>query len=357
MYVIMNKDTLVATVSCRLVYGEEVFSLVDVCGKLPYSFTDANTWISSRQASKHRKHIAELLKQCGCETLTGYIRMYHCVSIIDTFWMKSSEESVTWKDVSPYINKFDVVLSKLAFEGAGLYGIQMSSTSPEFNIDGMYQKCCVREGNDLYLIKRGSEGCINEGFEPYSEYLTSKLYSIITEGWNVKYDLVNYHGKKASKCKLFTNENYGYVPASLLGVNAGIAGIEYFEKLGCDDIFRAIVVADAVCFNEDRHMGNYGVLVDNTTLVPTFIAPIFDHNRSLLWASWNDYDEYTKTHNTVFGKDWVLNAKQVLTPKLRSILINLKGYEIKFECDNKFTEDRLRNINRKINEQINSILR
>lgn len=66
-------------------------------------------------------------------------------------------------------------ISKLAFEGLGLYGLYMSSTSPELTTDGSFRKCRKKEDGEIYLYKRGISGAYNAGLEPYCEALASEI--------------------------------------------------------------------------------------------------------------------------------------------------------------------------------------
>lgn len=84
------------------------------------------------------------MQMCGCEKTESFIRITHAATINDTFWVKQDHESLCWNDVSLYRNKFNEVISKLAFEGIGLYGIQLSSTSPELSTEGSFRKCWQR---------------------------------------------------------------------------------------------------------------------------------------------------------------------------------------------------------------------
>lgn len=43
-----------------------------------------------------------------------------------------------------------------------------------------------------------------------------------------------------------------------------------------------MIVLDALILNTDRHMGNYGFIVDNRTMQIKRMAPMFDHNQALL---------------------------------------------------------------------------
>lgn len=136
---------------------------------------EINKWLEDRKAFKHNHHLKQLMIDCGCETTEGFIKTTHAASINDTFWVKKSGEEVTWNDISFYSNDFDKTISKLAFEGLGLYGIQLSSISPELTTDGSFRKCWRKEGGEIYLYKRGISGAFNAGLEPYCEALASEI--------------------------------------------------------------------------------------------------------------------------------------------------------------------------------------
>ena len=115
------------------------------------------------------------MRELGLTTRHDFIAMARCLSLTDTFWMKRTDEAVTWDEVSLYRNPFDDVIARIAFDGTGMYGRQNSPTSPEFATSGSFAKCWVREGDDISLFKRGSIGYANAGFEPYSEVLAAEL--------------------------------------------------------------------------------------------------------------------------------------------------------------------------------------
>lgn len=357
----MNKDNVVAEFSSVDLYDDDSYKIDKTLDKLPYGFNNITEWLNKRQAAKHRQHIKKLMIECGCDTIEGYIRIMHCTSINDTFWVKSIDEDIRWKDVSLYTNEFNDVIAKLAFEGAGLFGDKFSSTSPEFGTAGAYSKCCTKGlDNEMFMIKRGTDGFANSGLEPYCEALSSELYSIITKD-SVDYKLVTLHGKKASKCKIFTNENIGLVPYAYVGTESSVTGgIQFYDQFGDSNKFRNMLVADAVCFNEDRHSGNHGVLINNDTLEIIGMSPIYDNNISLLpYAMASDFDDinsYMAEHNTRLGRDWVKTARRVLTSETRIELINLQGYEFKFEGDDKFTRQRAVVLSKMVNQQIKNIL-
>lgn len=348
LYYLMNKDVITAEIEKIEEYGDVSFHLTkQLDDYLPYGFTDMNKWLSGRQAAKHRTHLAELMKKCGCFTLTGFIDMTRCASLTDSFWVKKADDPLSWDEVNLYKNPFDEVVARIAFDGTGLYGEQFSPTTPELSTSGSFEKCWVRENENISLVKRGSEGACNAGMEPYSEALCSQIGDVL--GYrHVPYSILKYHGKLASKCPVFTDEDTGFVNmAAYIMTSPTIPDIiKLCSSLGCEDDFRRMLIFDAVTVNVDRHAGNYGFLVDNRTGEVKGLAPLFDHNLALfpyLMES-DDMEEYMKGQGPRLGGDFIETARALLTPSLRSDLINLKAFEYedpgegfpewKLKCDN-----------------------
>ena len=176
LYQLMNKDVVVATYKEREGIADFLYDEVERFDSyLPHGFTTINDWIDGRQIAKHRNSIERLMRQLGLTTRHDFIGMARCLSLTDTFWMKSADEDISWSDVSLYRNPFDEVIARIAFDGTGMYGRQNSPTSPEYATSGSFAKCWVREGDKISLLKRGSTGWANAGFEPYSEKLASDL--------------------------------------------------------------------------------------------------------------------------------------------------------------------------------------
>lgn len=333
-YLLMNKDRLVAEVGMDDSYGSEDFILekVDEDAYLPYGMESMNNWIENRQAAKHRKKIAQLMRTCGCYTKTGFISMTRCASLTDTFWMKKASDPLTWKEISLYENEFDETVARISFDGAGLYGMKFTPTTPELSTDGSFAKCWVRESDgDIYLYKRGSEGFVNAGMEPFSEAFASRMLERLGIK-HVNYDVITYHGKLASRCKLFTNEKYGFVSfAAYTGKRTStLEKMRIYEKLGFENKFREMLVADAVMLNVDRHEGNYGFLVDNDTGEVIAPAPLFDHNMAFLPLAMegDDLQSMIDEQGPRIGDSFIKVADSVMTPEIKSKLERLRNFRI-----------------------------
>ena len=174
-YQLMNKDRVVATLEEREAFDDYSYTMVkQLDDYLPHGFTSMDEWIDDRQIAKHRTSIKRLMRELGIDNRKGFIDTVRCVSLTDTFWMKREGSELAWEDVSLYTNSFDDVVAHIAFDGAGMYGRQFSSTSPEFGTSGSFDKCWIREDDGPHLLKRESSGYANAGFEPYSEKLCAE---------------------------------------------------------------------------------------------------------------------------------------------------------------------------------------
>lgn len=304
--------------------------------------------------------------------MTGFIALTHCLSLTDTLWVKSSEENVTWNELSLYTNRFDETISRFSFDGNGLFGIQMSTTSPELTTDGSYDKCWLNEDDGIHLIKAGSTGARNTGLEPYSEVLASQVFEILAPG-AVKYTFRRYDGRVVSDCKMFTSEKYGYRPVSHYlrqGIKYTIPDLlEIYKEFDSEDAFRRMVVADCVTLNMDRHYGNFGFLVDNDSFERIKMNPLFDFN--VCFAPYAEdgfdfgvdkdgnelsFDKYLKDRGPVIGSDFWEPAKMLLTDEIKADLKIARDIELEVESDEKFTKKRVEQMNMIKNVQCDRIL-
>ncbi len=93
------------------------------------------------------------------------------------------------------------------------------------------------------------------------------------------------------------------------------------EKYGDGDNFRRMMVFDALTLNIDRHLGNFGLLMENESLTPLGMAPVFDHNRSMLFNLSDerfmaqDMDGLIDIYPRLMG-EFNLNANDMLTDEI-----------------------------------------
>ena len=331
LYNLMNKDKVVAVYEEKPEYDDYRYIEVERMDPyLPCGFATLEDWIDGRQIAKHRASIEKLMRELGMHTRRDFIGMARCLSLTDTFWVKRADEDICWADVSLYQNPFDDVIARIAFDGTGMYGRQNSPTSPEFATSGTFAKCWIREEGAIFLLKRGSSGFANAGFEPYSEKLASDILDAAGTA-HVPYTLTTYHDRLASKCPLFTSEQYGLVATHRFfdGPFEADDVLDLASSCGADDAFREMLVMDAVIANTDRHSGNYGFLVDNDTGEVQGLAPLFDHNMSCLplMMEQDELGAYLGTIGPKIGATFIGMARAMLTPALRDKLAALKDFE------------------------------
>ena len=371
LYTLINKETPLCDF---VIEGEgelELCKIVKEYKRLPFWCEPLSTWVANRSSAKHRSHVNKILEMCGGKTKSGFIALTHCLSLTDTLWVKSDRENVSWREVNLYENKFDEVISKLSFDGNGLFGIQMSTTSPELTTDGAYDKCWLNEKDGIHLIKTGSEGARNTGLEPYGEVLASQVFERICN--SVPYTLRRFDGRVVSDCKLFTNEEFGYKPISVFlksGIKYGLPEtLEIYREFNCEDAFRRMVVADCITLNSDRHFGNFGFLVNNETFERTVLNPCFDFNMAFVPFAEEgfdfgkdsngkgiDFDEYLSRRPPVIGSDYVAPARAILTPEIKKCVEEIRETPLTVQCDERFSEKRLSQMNMIKNAQCERIL-
>lgn len=371
MYLLMNKNNIVATIDKKPKSEFSVstsFEITEIFGNLPYGFSTVDAWLNGRKASNHNKHLVEIMKNLNCYDNEGFMRVTHAATINDTFWVKSDTERLSWEQISLYRNQFTETISRLAFEGVGLYDVVFSSLSPELACEGSFKKCFRKEdekgewGSDIFIYKRGSEGFSNAGLEPYCEVLSSEIAQIICPD-AVSYELTTLHEKLASRCNLFTNEENGYVPFAKL-VDVKKMSFEdmfrYFIEHGAEQKFREMLVLDALCFNEDRHAGNFGMLFNNDTLEVTKMSPVFDLNLSLLVYA-HDKDlinigDSLYARSPKLGEDFTRMGQVACNEIIRDRVKDVRDFSFSFRGDDTFSPERVCILEQAVRRQAEAIL-
>lgn len=357
-YVLMNKNVEIASFEINDVLDS--INIIKQFTKLPYWIDDLGAFIRNRRAPKHRENIAQLLQQSGCSTLRGFIDITHALSLVDTFWVRPADSRLTWEKVSLYTHRFNEVVAKTAFEG-GLHGRELSTTSPEYGTDGSFAKCWIRENEVIRMLKRGSSGASNAGLEPYSEFYAAQIIGEFTNEF-VSYDLRTVNSRVCSVCDIFTSEFLGYLPFDSVSTrHTDITEVlNKAKEYGLEAKFRRMFVVDAVIMNEDRHKNNFGFLVDNDAQTIVDMAPLFDHNVSLLPYAveddFQDIEKYLINKGPRIGNDWIPIAAFCLDPDLRRTLINLSDFKFKRHKKHNLPEWRLEALENIIHRNIERIL-
>ena len=241
---------------------------------------DLQNWLISRGVDLNRDNIKSLYTayQIVPTNLVSerikLIQKVNGVSITDSYWVTDSE-SVSYSSVNFRRIRFKE-LDNLTLYGD--YPVKSHyGATPELTTHGLFRKAWVRgKDNNLYLLK--SDKTTNF-INTHMEVLASEIISCI----NPDIPYVSYTGRMrkgiyVSKCRNFVTDACSFVPA-----------IELYTYYG-DNAFRRLIISfgasigvlDYLISNTDRHLSNYGFLMDNISGELIGIAPIFDYNMALI---------------------------------------------------------------------------
>ena len=294
-------------------------------------------WLKHRIIPSNRYYVKNFLAKLGLneDDLCGILSISYGLSLNDCYWICPDSEKRNFQQLNLFDNRFSAVLGAIAFTGYGNYIKTDFKSSPEFTTNGMLAKAWRRINGELLLYKSGTVGAANTGNEPYSEFYASQIANAM--GINaINYGLSKWKGRLCSVCKIFSSKDYSFVPmGNLLSFNKIDSVLDFYRNLG-EDYYNALVdmfVFDAVILNQDRHLGNFGFLVDNRTNTISAPAPIFDNGLSLFCYAMDDdiahYTQYTKTIRPSLYPDFVSFAKRIITPRQRKMLLKLVDFKFK----------------------------
>ena len=353
--ILKHRDTEVLRFEWLEPEGVRIVSVNEAATRfLPLDFhgaaTDENLWrwLRHRIVPKHRNYIQEMLLKLGISYgVRSIIEVSKGLSLNDVHWICADTSRLRWREVDLYENPFSKTMAALAFTGCarqGSGGATPPATSPEFSTNGMLAKCWRRTDEGIVLYKSGSERFANAGFEPYSEFYAAQIAEALGYA-HVPYGLEKFKGRLCSTCPLFTSEKVGFIPAGRLVSTA--------EALA-DPRFAEIFFFDALIFNTDRHLGNFGYLVDNGANEIVGAAPIFDNGYGLFSLAldrpkdsrnheWDDLRKYARKIGPSLYMPWLAFPGGV-TSAMKAAAMKLKGFRFRRHPHYNLSATRLRTL-------------
>ena len=334
---------------------------------LEFSLTSEGVikWLEKRVIPKNRAYVNEILKSLNLSlgNTKRIIDVCKGLSLNDSYWIVPHGFDGTFSQYNLYENRFSEILSLVAYTGIwqshGAF-----STSPELTTCGMLPKAWrLIENDGIFLYKGGSSGAANTGQEPYSEYYAYQIAQVM--GLNaVPYDLENWKGILASKCKLFTDIETSYVPIGRIVQTGGLkACLDYYTTLGKNfaEDMRSMLVFDSVIYNTDRHFGNFGILRDNHSGAVIAPTPLYDHGLSLFNYAMKDdidkLDEYAATRFPAYANVTFEGiCSDVMGKAQAQQLRKLIGFKFKRHPTINWPEERLAAIERHTQKRVRHLL-
>ena len=301
-YLLKNKDKVVLEFEILQKQSIENHNMLEECATniaikdkdlLPTNIDSNNIeknllkWIKKRKAPSNRSYIKKIIATYKDETseekIMDYVNVSFALSLNDSYWITPEDRDYKWSDYNLYSNDFAKSLELAAF-GITSQKVSGFTSSPEYTTNGMLAKCWHRDNGVIYLYKGSSK--IYENGEAYSEYYMAQVAQAL--GFeHISYDLQMFHNRLVSVCPLFTNENDGFMPIGYyIDTNAqkerGFRLIHEVKKIYGQENLQDLMVFDAIICNIDRHLGNFGMIIDNNTNEILRPAPIFDNGLSMM---------------------------------------------------------------------------
>lgn len=245
-------------------------------------------WCASRVLTLDRKYAKEILNAIGASLkMTDRERAciaisYHCLSILDVFWVKDKAEKRKFTDLSVFRHSLSNAFVDVCLRGKAIT-IQNSefyvslNQAADLGTPGVAPKAWIRENDTLYLYKAGD----------IRDIKAELLASIIIECFNVssvKYEEAVYKDIMASKCRLITSEEKGIVPAEYVEIYCANKEIDLYSFTLKKDKYNyyMMIILDYLIGNIDRHWGNWGFYVNNETNRLEGLYPLMDFNKAFL---------------------------------------------------------------------------
>ncbi len=243
-------------------------------------------WCASRVLTLDRKYAKEILSTIGAkQAMTDKDRAvvaisYHGLTLTDVFWIRRYKEKVTFEKLNLYNHSLSNAFADVSLRGKGITLqnaelIMSREAAGDIGTPGVAPKSWIRENGKFYLLKDGDERDVD------AELLASKIIGCFNADY-VPYEEGRFAEAKVSKCEIITSEKTSIVSYEFIDVycsNKGIDTLEYVLKKDSYSYYMMNII-DYLIGNTDRHWGNWGFFVDNSTNRLKGLYPLMDFNKA-----------------------------------------------------------------------------
>ena len=260
-------------------------SVVD--GKL--SLKRLNHWIRWRGIPQYRVGLLQLESRLEIHDPLELLEREYSLSLSDTYWLKNTDDTVSWDDINFFHRSFDQNgFGQAMFSTINKHAGHYARHTPNNTTCGYHRKAWFRRNDTLYLLKGGSPFYQQE---PINEWLASQVAERL--GIHaVHYDVEIYENNIVSVCKAMTDDHTDLVTAGDV-LNSGTPPSDQFQYAYYIQLLQNhgisfvaekmsdMLVMDYLLMNTDRHNQNHGILIDASTMQWLDIAPVFDTGTGL----------------------------------------------------------------------------
>ena len=240
-----------------------------------------HSWCASRLIPRDRTYAKEILNSIGAsQSVTDRERAqialsYHCLSLLDVFWVKGEKENIRFEDINLYTHSLSNALVDIALRGHQMTVTNAHLLANDLSTGGCYPKAWVRREDGFYLYKDGGQDAVAR------EVLASKICRCF-DCHQVLYEQGMFENEPVSISKIMTSQRYSLVTYAAYDVYCTNHDWNTLDKILELDAhgYYMMNILDYLVGNTDRHWENWGLLVDNETNQPIRLHDLMDFNRA-----------------------------------------------------------------------------
>ena len=292
---LMSEDTVLG-----IIENGELVRIVDAV-RLPFHFIYADDpslekWVHQRAVDISRTNSRFLLREIAEEAgIEQAVLSVNAASVTDTYWLKEAGSDLTYEQIR--FKSDDLARVALLGSSAGVHNPVKQSA--EITSIGSFEKCWRIEDGKWWLYKSGDPAHTFSELLCYEigRYLGIEMahYENVTrEEVNRIFNCRVVSSFSAVKTLDFTDgASVNFEPAIDLGCSRSNAAknyeILYALSPQAARQYQGMVLLDALVYNGDRHLFNFGILRDVETGEVLRLSPVYDQNLAV-WMSIADYD-------------------------------------------------------------------
>lgn len=202
-------------------------------------------------------------------------------SIADCYWIKNENEDITFDEINIRKMDFKDIGFKISMLGEAVKVQDFNDLIADISTDGMYRKTWKQECDGLYLLKSDKTSVY---INTHKEIEVSNILDEAGYLNHVKYFAETIDGMYCCKCKCFTSDFEAYVAAEYIKDYINRQGIDFVDFMlqNFKKEFADMIVIDYCVCNTDRHLKNFGFIVEVDSNALKSFAPLFDFNQALI---------------------------------------------------------------------------
>ncbi len=238
-------------------------------------------WCASRVLTLDRRYAKEIFNSIGqSQALTDRDRArislsYHCLTLTDIFWVRTSSEKVLFKSLNLYENHLETAFVDVCLRGKQITIHNSHLIADDLSTAGLFPKAWVRDEDGFCLYKDGDPQAVE------NELLASRICQCFRTR-QVIYRQKKYDGQPVTESRLITSLEHSLVTwesFSIYALNHDIDAGRYLLELDGYSYYMMNIL-DYLTGNTDRHWANWGFLIDNSTNRPLRLYDLMDFNHT-----------------------------------------------------------------------------